>query len=156
MRFQRLARPAPVEWTARKAAAAAARPARQAAKDARAYPLLADQLAPPPPVDLAVERAHRDASAVALMRELRASAARVWREARRDYFAATPAQRAAIAEAWRAWRGPAAALYFRYVVDLHTGVQSAREERRRFENEQRRRATRQRLEAQGRLELPDA
>jgi hypothetical protein len=48
--------------------------------------------------------------------------ARVWRESRRDARAATPQQQAAIRAHWQAWRGPATALYFRYVVDLYTGV----------------------------------
>ena len=155
MRFKRYERIEPFEWTARKAANALAKPARQAAKLAVTHPLFADQLAPSMAVDLDAERAKRDRAALAMNRELRLLHARVWRESRCDYFAAPAQQRADIREAWRAWTGPVTALYFRYVVDLHTGVQAAREQRFRFAQAQRRSEAIQRHEAQRNLELPD-
>ena len=156
MRFKRYERFEPFQWTDRKVAAALKRPARQAEKLARAYPLFADQLPPPAAVVLEDERAKRDRAALSMNRELRALHARVWRESRRDYFSAPPDQRATIAAAWLAWTGPVTALYFRYVVDLHTGVQAAREQRFKFAEAQRRRIMLDELRAQGILDLPAA
>lgn len=48
--------------------------------------------------------------------------ARVWREARRDYFFAEPNIRSVIFEAWKNWAGPRTCIHYRYVVDLHTGI----------------------------------
>ena len=57
---------------------------------------------------------------------MRALYTRVWRESRRDYFKADVCTREVIRRAWAAWAGPLTCMYFRYVVDLHTGVMEAR------------------------------
>ncbi len=126
MRFQPTPRYEPLNWTPRKQALAASRPARDLAKARAALPLLADQLPEPAPVDLDALAARRQALLASAEARMRAMTARHWRAARRDYFAATETQREAIRAAWAAWRGPLTALYFRYVVDLHTGVTEAR------------------------------
>jgi hypothetical protein len=121
------------------------RPARQAQKVASDYPLIAEVLETPPPFDLARETEQRCHRRLQSEQRMRALHARVWRESRRDYFGATEEQRELIRSAWNDWTGPTTSLYFRYVVDLHTGVMEARSERFRVAEQQRRlqaRATR--------------
>lgn len=126
MRFQRIERYERFTWTKRKEACALARPARQAARLRKAMPLLAEQIEVGAPVDLDDEAASRQARLDRSEQRIRAHYATVWRESRRDYFDASEAQKAAIRAHWNEWRGPRTCLYFRYVVDLHTGVDEAR------------------------------
>ncbi|WP_306552820.1 hypothetical protein [Acidovorax sp.] len=138
MRFSRQARAELFEWTQRKLTLATKRPARQAQKLASDYPLIAEVLDTPPSFDLARETEQRCRRRLQSEQRMRALHARVWRESRRDYFGATEEQRALIRAAWRDWTGPTTSLYFRYVVDLHTGVIEARSERCRSEERLRR------------------
>lgn len=133
MRFTRHPKIELFQWTKRKLALANSWPERQARKLARDYPLISDLLQAPQAFDLEKETEHRQDGQLRSYRQMRDFDARVWREARRDYFLACDEQRAAIRAAWLAWRGPTTCLYFRYVVDLHTGVMEARYERSRAE-----------------------
>lgn len=153
MRFHPLPRYEGFNWTPRKQALAASRPARELAKARAALPLLVDQLPEPAPVDLDALAARRQTLLAAADARMRALTARYWREARRDYFAATQAQRAAIHAAWAAWRGPLTALYFRYVVDLHTGVVEARSQAFRLREGERRAVAAESVARQGVLQL---
>lgn len=116
------------EWTPRKLSAAANRPLRQAQQLRQSMPLLAAVLPQPAPFDAHQERINRQAHITSFEGTMRALHARVWKESRSDYFAATDAQREAIRTGWRQWRGPTTSLYFRYMVDLHIGVMQARSE----------------------------
>lgn len=156
MRFHPLPRYEALNWTPRKQALAASRPARELAKARAALPLLADQLPEPAPVDLDALAARRQALLAASEARMRAMTARHWRAARRDYFAATEVQRAAIRAAWAAWRGPLTALYFRYVVDVHTGVVEARSQAFRRREAERRAAAAEAVARQGVLQLGGA
>lgn len=98
MRFTPYGRADAFAWTSRKLANAAKRGDRIAKREQDRYPLLADQLVKPAQFDADAE------------------------SARRDMQAATLDQQAGIRAAWLAWRGPTTATYFRYIVDLHTGV----------------------------------
>jgi hypothetical protein len=126
MRFERVPRYEPLRWTSRKQALALSRPLRQAERLRKALPLLADQIEAEGVVDVDQEQVERQARLSRIEREQRAFVARVWRASRADYFGASAAVRAAIQAHWRAWRGPVTCLYFRYVVDLHTGALEAR------------------------------
>jgi hypothetical protein len=128
MRFQRTPRYGDYELTPRKAALARTRPQRAFEREKARLPLLADQLAPPPALhfDPEAERLQRERRHREIEERMRGFEARVWREARRDAQAASPETRAAIRAAWNAWTGPATALYFRWVVDEHTGANEAR------------------------------
>lgn len=128
MRFERKARWGTFAWTPRKRAAAASHGARVQARQQARYPLIADQFAPPPPFDEDAEARIRTDAHRATEQLHRDFEARVWKESRRDARAATPEQQQAIRKHWQAWRGPATALYFRYVVDLHTGVLERRQQ----------------------------
>lgn len=94
-------------------------------------PLLAPVLPKPHAFDANAELAARQSTRIQAERRTRDFTARVWRESRRDYFAATEQQREKIRDAWNQWRGPATVLYFRYLVDLHTGVMEERSRRAR-------------------------
>lgn len=77
--------------------------------------------------------------------------ARVWRESRRDLFEATSEQRSTIRVAWAAWRGPLTSIYFRYIVDLHTGVMARRSDNFNSREKVKRSAVIERRDAQASL-----
>lgn len=155
MRFAKTERYERLNWTDRKKKMAASRPARDLAKARAALPLLADQLEAAPPVDLDVEAERRQARLDAAEHRMRELAAKHWRNARRQYFAATPAQRDAIRSAWAAWRGPSTARYFQYLVDVETGVMEQRSERMRRREADLRRAIAEQAGRQGVLPIGD-
>ena len=113
-------------WTARKLANAKKRGERIAQREQERYPLLADQAPEAAPFDADTEARRRDRQMHQAEQGLRAFHSRVWRASRRDDQAANPCQREAINAAWIAWTGPRTSPYFRYIVDLHTGVQAQR------------------------------
>lgn len=126
MKFTRHERPQRFQWTNRKLSAAQSKARRQAEKVKVRYPLLAEVLPLPTALDIDDESVRRQNAIDEFTFTLRAFHARVWRESRRDYFAGTIEQRASIRNAWTSWRGPTTSLYFRYIVDVHTGVMAAR------------------------------
>lgn len=126
MRFARYGRAAGFAWTDRKLAAAQGRAVREVKRTQDRYPLLADQLPAPAPLDANTEAARRDLEMRESEQRIRDFHARVWRQARRDYQQAGPEQQAAIRAGWRAWTGPVTSLYYRYMVDLHLGVMQQR------------------------------
>lgn len=126
MRFTRFGKAPRFAWTPRKLAAANGRGARTLKRDQERYPLLADQMEAPPPLNTDLEAKRRDTRMRASEQCLRTFHAGVWRESRRDAQLGTPAQRANIRAAWLAWTGPTTSLYYRYIVDLHTGVMEHR------------------------------
>lgn len=128
MRFDKSRKAEPFVWTPRKAAMALSKPAREQARLQATHPLLAGILpVRSAEVDLAREAEQRQASWARTEATMRALDARCWRAARRDYFAAPEDQRARIRGAWLQWRGPATPLYFRYLVDVHTGERAKRD-----------------------------
>lgn len=132
MRFTRCpSRPGSYVWTQRKLAMASSKGERDRAREAARLPLFADQVPAAPRFDLQAETAARQAHQDRSIQSQRDFDARVWREARRDYFAAAPEIRARIRAAWSTWRGPTTCLYFRYVVDEATGVMQRRAEAQR-------------------------
>lgn len=135
MKFHRVEKYGSIEFTARKISLIESKPERQRKALADRLPLLADQLPHAAPVDVQYELSRRQALADSSELRMRSRLAGLWRSGRRDYFAAADDTRAAIRSAWDAWSGPQTASYFRYVVDLHTGVMAAREER--FRQQQR-------------------
>ncbi|WP_440986244.1 hypothetical protein ACQHIH_21325 (plasmid) [Xanthomonas sontii] len=126
MKFQRFRRYGKIDITARKLRAIEKKPARDRKKQAEKMPLLADLLPPALPANVEQVIEARQAQSDAFERDMRARNARTWRESRRDYFAAGEQTRFVIRDAWRRWTGPRTCGYFRYVVDLHTGVMEAR------------------------------
>lgn len=126
MNFLRYGRHEDFCWTAKKLAKASTKPARQLKKMHQNYPLIADVLPTPAAFSADEEAQRRQQSNQGFELGLRTFHARVWREARRDFFAASFIQREAIRRGWSTWAGPRTSLYFRYVVDLHTGVIQAR------------------------------
>lgn len=126
MRFDRHPRFEGITWTERKRLAAERKPQRDRKRLEKAYPLFADQLpvatALPEAdeIDLRTRQAHKSEQA---MRDLDA---KHWRKGRSLYFACSPAMRAAIQAEWRAWRGPANARCFIYIVEKHNGDAEAR------------------------------
>lgn len=138
MRFSRYPRVEVFEWTKRKLTLAERRPQRQAMKLASNYPLIASVLEPPQAFDLERETESRRLAYQRSEQRMRAFHARIWRESRKNFFLASDAQRALIRSAWLEWRGPTTSTYFRYLVDLHTGVMKARSERFRAAEKQRR------------------
>jgi hypothetical protein len=126
MRFAPFGRAEGFVWTSRKLAAAHGRSAR-VVKDIQArYPLLADQLPAPAPLDADAEATRRNLEMRESEQRIRDFHARVWRQARRDFQHAGPEQKAAIRAGWQAWTGPITSLYYRYMVDLHLGVMQQR------------------------------
>ena len=126
MRFSPFGRAQMFAWTSRKLAIAQGRGARVAKREQQRYPLLADQTPAPQPFDADLEARRQDANLRESDQRIRNFHARVWREARRDFQRGTSEQREAIRSAWRAWAGPVTSIYFRYIVDLHTGVMDLR------------------------------
>lgn len=127
MRFKRAERYDSFEWTRRKIAFASSRQTREAQRLKTNYPLIADQIElKTKAFDADAEKAQRNARLQRIEANDRSFQARVWRESRRDFFAATDEQKHAIRQAWLDWRGPLTPLYYRYVVDLHTGVDEMR------------------------------
>ncbi len=126
MLFTPYSRPEQFTWTARKLAAAKSKPDRKALQQDQQYPLLVGLLPTPAPFDQQAETERRrlvDLKQISTMRDFHAG---VWKAARRDFFAADHDQKHAIRTAWRDWTGPRTSTYFRYLVDLHTGVMEAR------------------------------
>lgn len=117
MRFNRYHRHETITVTARMAAAFA----RKQQRERERYPLFTEHVAEQQ-ISLGTEGERRNAASALSTQHMRNFYARVWREARRDFFAAPVEQRQAIRGYWNAWRGPETALNFRYVVDLCTGV----------------------------------
>jgi hypothetical protein len=134
MKFKRMERYEPVDLTPRKLANAERRIARQCERLVADYPLFADQLEQPAPLDPERELRHRQQLLSSAEKRMRDLQAKHWRQARREYFQATPEQRAAIMAAWNAWRGPLRASNFQYLVDVHNGTMEARS--RKFREEQ--------------------
>lgn len=153
MRFQRVERYEPFAWTKRKQAMALSRPARDAEKLRRALPLLADQIQVVGVVDLDAEEQARQAHLIRSENRMRDLYARVWRNARRNYFAATEEQREAIRQQWAAWSGPVTCMYFTYVVDVNTGAFEERSRKCRENMAAVRREALAGLRAQGSLDL---
>lgn len=119
MKFTRFERYEPVTMTERKRLAFLRKQEREKSR----YPLFPDQIEVKS-LDGEMERRQQSLRASETrMRELRA---RIWREARRDYWAATPEQRDAIRVKWEGWRGGREPNYFRYVVDVCIGVMEER------------------------------
>ncbi|MEF9946821.1 MAG: hypothetical protein RR800_00515 [Comamonas sp.] len=134
MKFKRMERYEPVVMTARKLGNAARRVVKQCTQLASDYPLFSDQLEQPAPFDADHELKKRQKLQEAAETRMRAAQAKHWRQARRDYFQATPEQRIAIMAAWNTWRGPLRASNFQYLVDVHNGTMDARS--RKFREEQ--------------------
>jgi len=154
MKFQRVERYERFAWTKRKQTMALSRPERHAEKLRRKLPLLADQIeAEAEVIDLDAEERIRQERQDNSEKRMRAFYARVWREARADYFAATNAQREAMRAHWAAWTGPATCLMFRYVVDEHNGTTEARMRRMRERDAAIRADVLRGLIAQGQLDL---
>ncbi|QRD62661.1 hypothetical protein H8Z72_22695 (plasmid) [Xanthomonas citri pv. citri] len=126
MKFKRAERYSKIDITARKIRLIETRPERELKRLSAKLPLLAGVLSAPVPVDVRSELQARQAKSDAFERSMRALNAKVWRDSRRDYFAADDATRDAIRRAWDHWSGPRTSGNFRYVVDSKTGVQAAR------------------------------
>ena len=126
MRFSPFGHAEGFAWTSRKLAAAQGRGARDAKRAQERYPLLAEQLPIPAPLDADAEAARRDLEMRESEQRIRDFHARVWRQARHDFQQAYPEQKAAIRAGWQAWTGPVTSLYYRYMVDLHLGVMRQR------------------------------
>jgi hypothetical protein len=143
MRFDRRPRLEGIEWTARKEAAFLSRHECVAKRLQRDIPLFADQHQPEPATqsDVEAERERRQRAAYASGKTMRDLDAKHWRQGRAAYFACAPEMRAAIREKWRAWRGPANAGCFIYVVEQINGDA----ERRWQQHLQRRRALIERI-----------
>ena len=128
MKFTSFGRAEGFAWTARKLANAKKRGERVAQREQERYPLLANQAPEVAPFEPDAEARRRDDQMRRAEQDLRTFHSRVWRESRRDDQAANPCQREAVRAAWLAWTGPRTSVYFRYIVDLHTGVQALRAE----------------------------
>lgn len=153
MRFTRYARYEDFDWTPRKLAMARSKPDRQQKKVEERFPLLASILPPPAAFDEEAERARRRERLRKTEIDQRARLARLWRACRRDFFAASEEQKDLIRQAWATWAGPTTGLYYRYVVDLHTGIVDARSAAFRQQEQQRLNDLLQRARAQGSLDL---
>lgn len=154
MKFQRVERYERYLWTKRKQAMVLSRPEREAKKLREALPLLADQIEVQHRViDLDAEERMRQERQDSSEKRMRAFYARVWREARADYFAASQDQRDAMRAHWAGWRGPATCLMFRYVVDVHTGALEARTKKMREREAAVREEVRAGMRAQATLDL---
>ncbi len=153
MRFKRTERYERLRWTPRKETFALNRPLREAKRLRKALPLLADQIDAEGEVDVEQEQRARQAQLDRNERDQRAFTARVWREARADYFGSAPKVQVAIRAHWAGWTGPLTCLYFRYVVDVHTGAIEARDEAARERDAALLAMALRDLGAQGELEL---
>ena len=153
MKFARREHMTGFEWTHRKLLAAESRPARERRRQVARYPLFADQAPEPAPFDPHLEARLRDQCARQAEQRTRDFHARVWRAARRDMQRASPEQQSAIRAGWQAWTGPCTSTYFRYVVDVHTGVMAQREAAFRARQSLVREEVARLLHAQRRLDL---
>ena len=126
MKFTPFGRAEEFAWNSRKLANASKRGERAAQRERDRYPLLADQAPVVEPFCAEAEAGRRNEQMRRTDERMRNFHARVWRESRRDDQAASTCQRDAIRAAWIAWTGPRTPLYFRYIVDLHTGVNAQR------------------------------
>lgn len=126
MRFDRTPRYGPISWTHRKATMAKNKPTREKAKLACKYPLFADQLEVAPALPEQDEILRRQQMADASEKRWRNLTASQWRKGRAEYFACETHVRLQIKAEWLAWRGPANALNFIYIVEKHNGVADAR------------------------------
>lgn len=136
MKFTRTERYGKVTLSQRKITMMLSKPLRESKRLAEKLPLFADQLPAPQAVDVTAETMARQTHLHACEERMRALNARVWRESRRDFFAATSTERAEIRRAWANWTGPTTCLYFRYIVDLHTGVMQQRAETLRAQKQE--------------------
>lgn len=146
MKFERKVRYEPITMTERKMQAFL----RKQEKERARYPLFPDQIEVK---SLEGEVERRQRSALASETRMRDLWARFWREARRDYWAATEEQREAIRIKWNGWRGGRGPTYFRYVVDVCTGVMEERARRMREHDRELRATVRAKVEAQQVMEL---
>ena len=121
MLFQRCPRFEKITFTDRKKAAAERRQRKQLMR----YPLIADQL-PSEPVDFEKEEERRNTQARVAEHRMRDLFAKHWRHGRAQFFAASPATRGVIREAWKGWAGPRTPTSFIYVVEAANGVAAAR------------------------------
>lgn len=153
MKFTRVERYGAIDITARKVKLMQNKPHRQHAKMVKKMPLLASLLPSPESVqvDVPAEIRQRQARADASEQRMRALYSRVWRESRRDYFEADAACRAFIRQSWDAWTGPRTCMYYRYIVDLGTGVDDQRREKFRLEQQALRLQRKTEFEAQASL-----
>lgn len=126
MKFQRIPKYGQLEVTARKLRMIENKPKRERKALAAKMPLFAELLPQATQVDVQAVLQQRQQHADAAEQRHRSLYARVWRESRRDFFYANAETQEAIRDAWKHWTGPRTCLYFRYVVDLHTGVMEAR------------------------------
>lgn len=129
MKFARVDKYGRLEITERKLKLIKSKPERQRQALAKKLPLLVELIEPAPTVDVDAVIEARQSRVDAAERRMRSLYARIWRDARKDYFAADAAIRAAIRVSWDKWTGPRTCSYFRYVVDLETGVMAQRSER---------------------------
>lgn len=121
MRFTRYERHNPIDFNARRQAAFA----RKQARERERYPLLAEHVAAEQhSVDQEIAR--RTVRADCFEQRMRDYYARSWREARRIYFAQSPAVRAVIRAKWSTWVGPTTWTYFAWMVDVESGNQARR------------------------------
>lgn len=129
MRFDRMRRAEPYNWTARKERAFPTRHTRVAKKIERDYPLFSDEFAPEPETDVEGERVRREQMTRRSDQRMRDLQAEHWRKGRAAYFACEPDVRARIEDEWLRWRGPAGPTYFIYVVEKHNGEAERRSAR---------------------------
>ena len=153
MRFTRYERLEPFTWTGKKLAMARSKAARQSKKLKNRYPLIAEVLPVAAEFDFDEESIRRHRAAASFAANRRAFHARVWRESRGDYFRASETQRADIRSAWASWTGPTTSTYFRYVVDLCTGVVALRSEAAKARERDTRAVWASSRAAQGQLDL---
>lgn len=126
MRFARVEKYGKLEITERKLKLMKSKPERDRKALAKKLPLLAELIEPAPVVDVASVIAVRQSRGDAAEKRMRNLYARIWRDARKDYFAADAVVREAIRTSWDQWTGPRTCQYFRYVVDVETGVMAQR------------------------------
>ena len=93
---------------------------RRQARELERYPLLAEQIAETQ-IGLEETEAKRNVQAEASEQRRRDFEARVWKAARRNFFASEEATKAAIRAMWSSWSGQKSCTYFSYVVDVCTG-----------------------------------
>lgn len=116
MKFVKTPRYQRITLEGRKAAAFRRRQARELAR----FPLFANEIAASQ-ASIEDEEAKRNELAERSDQNQRDFTARVWKNARRRYFAADATTRAAIRGMWDSWAGPRTGLYFSYCVDYCNG-----------------------------------
>ena len=121
MRFTRFLRFERVLMTARKESAFLRKQSRERSQ----YPLLAEQIAVQQR-SVAEEEERRNKTVNSAETRLRAFHARVWREGRALYFAATAEQRERLQTHWRKWTGPTTSIYFKVMIEELVGITALR------------------------------